>query len=451
MAQHQHPKKSRVITPFQLLVSYYFIAIATSFLLLRIPGVYKDGVDISLIDTLFTAVSAVSVTGLTVFDLADALTSFGMIVLLVILQLGAIGIMSLGTFLWIIMGKRIGMRERQLIMIDHNQYNLSGVVNLLKEIVKILFFIEAIAAFILSIHFLQYFDTWQEAFKHGVFAAISATTNGGFSITGDSLIPYHKDYFVQFITMILIVLGAIGFPVLVEMKNFLFRKDPSFRFSLFTKITTVTYGLLFAIGTLVILLIETFHSFRGMPWHEKLFTSMFHSISTRSAGLVTYDVTLFSEATDIFLSFLMFIGASPSSVGGGIRTTTFALAILFLYNFANGRTEIQLFGREIYLIDIFKSYVVIMLAFFMVMISTMILLITEPAASTTQIIFEITSAFGTTGMSLGITEHLSTEGKFVIMILMFIGRVGLISFLYTLGGRVDKPPYRYPKERVIIG
>ncbi|MCM3386571.1 TrkH family potassium uptake protein [Ureibacillus chungkukjangi] len=446
-----HPKKTRVITPFQILVSYYFIAIATSFLLLRIPGVYKDGVDISLIDTLFTAVSAVSVTGLTVFDLSEALTSFGMIVLLVILQLGAIGIMSLGTFIWIIMGKRIGMRERQLIMIDHNQYNLSGVVHLLREIVKILFIIEAIGALILSMHFLQYFDTWEQAFKHGVFAAISATTNGGFSITGDSLIPYHKDYFVQFITMILIVLGAIGFPVLIEVKNYMFRKNPSFRFSLFTKITTVTYGLLFVVGTLVILLIETFHSFRGMPWHEKLFTSMFHSISARSGGLVTYDVTLFSEATDIFLSFLMFIGASPSSVGGGIRTTTFALAILFLYNFANGRTEIQLYGREIYLIDIFKSYVVIMLAFFMVMISTMILLITEPAASTTQIIFEITSAFGTAGMSLGITEHLSTEGKFVIMILMFIGRVGLISFLYTLGGRVDKPPYRYPKERVIIG
>lgn len=446
-----NPKKTKTITPFQLLVSYYFIAIATSFILLRIPAVYKEGVEVSLVDTLFTAVSAVSVTGLTVFNISETLTPFGLVVLLVILQLGAIGIMSLGTFLWIILGKRIGMRERQLIMIDHNQYNLSGVVHLLKEIVKILFIIEAIGAFILSFHFMRYFDTWEEAVKHGIFASISATTNGGFDITGDSLIPYHTDYFVQFVVMILIVLGAIGFPVLIELKKFLLRKDTAFRFSLFTKITTVTYGLLFVIGTLVILLIESFHSLRGMVWHEKLFTAMFHSISARSGGLTTFDVTLFSEATDIFLSFLMFIGASPSSVGGGIRTTTFALAILFLYNFANGRTEIQLYGREIYLIDIFRSYVVIILAFFMVMISTMILLITEPTATTTEIIFEITSAFGTAGMSLGITEQLSNEGKFVIMILMFIGRVGLISFLYTLGGRVDKPPYRYPKERVIIG
>lgn len=444
-------KQARVITPFQLLVTYYFIAIASSFLLLRIPAVYQEGVEISIVDSLFTAVSAVSVTGLTVFDISASFTPFGIIILLFILQLGAIGIMSLGTFLWIITGRRIGMRERQLIMIDYNQYNISGVVNLLKEIVKILLIIEFIGALIFSIHFHQYFDTWREAIRHGIFASISATTNGGFDISGESLVPYHSDYFVQFITMILIVLGAIGFPVLIEVKNFLFRKNSNFRFSLFTKITTATYGILFVVGTLVILLIESFHSFKGMEWHEKLFTAMFHSVSARSAGLTTFDITSFSEATHIFLSFLMFIGASPSSVGGGIRTTTFALAILFMINFANGRTDIQLFGREIYLIDIYRSFAVIILAFFMVMVATMILLITEPAASTTQIIFEITSAFGTTGMSLGITEDLSTEGKFVIMILMFIGRVGLISFLYTLGGNADKQNYRYPKERVIIG
>ena len=150
---------------------------------------------------------------------------------------------------------------------------------------------------------------------------------------------------------------------------------------------------------LAILILESFHSFKGMPWHEALFSAMYHSVSTRSAGLTTYDVTTFSEATDIFMSVLMFIGASPSSVGGGIRTTTFAIAILFLISFANGREEIQIFGREIHLIDVFRSFVVIILALFMVLVATMILLITEPHATITQIIFEITSAFGTCGMS----------------------------------------------------
>ena len=439
------------ITPFQLLVSFYFIAILISFLLLRIPAVYKDGKEVSIIDTLFTAVSAISVTGLTVFDISETFTNFGMIVLLIILQLGAIGVMSIGTFIWLLIGKRIGMRERQLIMIDFNQHHLAGVVRLLKEIVKILFIIEALGALILSVHFKRYFESWSEAFKHGIFASISATTNSGFDITGHSFEPFYSDYFVQFITMILIVLGAIGFPVLVELKHFLMKKNPAFRFSLFTKITTVTYGGLFILGTLVVLFIESFHSLKGISWHEKIFVAMFHSVSTRSAGLTTMDIGMFNEATNIFLSFLMFVGSSPSSVGGGIRTTTFAIAILFLINFANGRKEIQVFGREICMDDILRSFVVIILAFFMVMISTMILVVTEPHGTATQIVFEITSAFGTCGMSLGLTEKLSTAGKLVIMTLMFIGRVGLISFLFTLGGKAQTPKYRYPEERIIIG
>lgn len=444
-------REPKGFTPFRVIVSYYFIAMSISFLLLRLPWVHKPGVEVSYIDSLFTAVSAVSVTGLTTINIADSYTTFGYVMLLVVLQLGAIGIMSLGTFVWLIVGKKIGMRERQLIMIDHNQSNISGVVNLIREIIKILFAIELFGAVVLSIHYLNYFDTWQEAVVQGVFGAISATTNGGFDITGLSLLPFHDDYFVQFITMLLIALGAIGFPVLIEVKAYLSRKNPNFRFSLFTKITTSTYGLLFVVGALVILLLESFQSFKNMAWHEAIFSAMFHSVSARSAGLTTFDVTTFGESTNLFISFLMFIGASPSSVGGGIRTTTFAIAILFLITFARGKEHIQVFGREIYLIDVFRSYAVIILATFMVLISTIILLITEPKASLMQIIFEIASAFGTCGMSLGITSDLSSTGKVVIMVLMFIGRVGLISFLYSIGGKTKKTKFHYPKERVIIG
>ncbi|MFF3100743.1 TrkH family potassium uptake protein [Viridibacillus arvi] len=442
---------NRRATPFQAIVSYYFIAIAISFVLLRLPGVHKPGVEVSLLDSLFTAVSAVSVTGLTVTNISETYSVFGIVMLLLILQLGAIGIMSLGTFIWLLVGKKIGMRERQLIMVDHNQTKISGVVYLIKEIVKILITIELIGATVLTLYFVQYFDNFKEALLHGIFGAISATTNGGFDITGMSLIPFHGDYFVQAINMLLITLGAIGFPVLIELKAFLENKNRNFRFSLFTKITTATYAMLFLFGTFVILIIESFHAFKGMSWHEAFFSAMFHSISARSGGLTTIDVTKFSEATDVFLSFLMFIGASPSSVGGGIRTTTFAIAILFLINFARGKEEIQIFNREIHIVDVYRSYVVIILAVAMVLVATMILLITEPEATLTQIVFEITSAFGTCGMSLGLTEHLSSIGKVIMMLLMFIGRVGLISFLYSLGGKAKKSKYHYPKERVIIG
>lgn len=444
-------QKIRSLTPAQVIVSYYFVAIAFSFLLLSLPKVHLPGVEISWIDTLFTAVSAVSVTGLTVINISETYSIFGIAILLFILQLGGIGIMSIGTFFWLLVGKRIGLRERQLIMVDHNQFNMSGAVKLIREIIKILLLIEAVGAIIFTLYFTQYYDGFDEAMLQGIFASVSATTNGGFDITGQSMAPYFNDYFVQIINMILIILGAIGFPVLIELKEFLSNKNKKFRFSLFTKITTVTFGGLLVIGTVVLLAFESFKAFKDYSWHETLFAAMFHSVSSRSGGMTTMDITQFSDATNLFMSALMFIGASPSSAGGGIRTTTFAIALLFLINFARGKNTIQIFKREIQLIDVFRSYAVIILAGFMVLAATMALILTEPAASLIEIVFEITSAFGTCGMSLGITEDLSSPGKLIIMALMFIGRVGLISFLFTIGGKTDPTKFHYPKERVIIG
>ncbi len=441
----------RRFTPAQIIVFYYFLAIAFSFLLLNLPGVYLPGVKVSFIDSLFTAVSAVSVTGLTPISISGTYTVFGICMLMLVLQLGGIGIMSIGTFFWLLVKKRIGLRERQLIMVDHNQYSLAGVVNLIQEIVKIIFLIELTGGIIFTVYLLPLYDTFKEALLQGMFMSVSATTNAGFDITDASLLPYFDDYFIQSVSMLLIILGAIGFPVLIEVKSFFSSKVPHFRFSLFTKITTATFGILLVWGAVMIFILESMNSFKGMAWHEKVFSALFHSVSSRSAGLTTYDITNFSEATDIFISSLMFIGASPSSVGGGIRTTTFAIAVLFLINFARGKQVINIFNRQIKLIDVFRSYAVILLAAAMVMIALLILLVTEPGVPVVALLFEITSAFGTCGMSLGITSELSVTGKFIIMILMFIGRVGLISFLFTLGGKTKTVHYHYPKERVIIG
>ncbi|WP_438298645.1 TrkH family potassium uptake protein [Sporosarcina sp. FA15] len=441
----------RRFTPAQVIVFYYFLAIAFSLLLMNLPGVYLPGVKISFIDSLFTAVSAVSVTGLAPISIGSTYSVFGICMLMLVLQIGGIGIMSIGTFFWLLVKKRIGLRERQLIMVEHNQYNLAGLVHLIKEIIKIILLIEIIGGLIFTAYIMRFYDTFSEALLNGMFMSVSATTNAGFAIKGTSLAQYFNDYFVQTLTMILIILGAIGFPVLIEVKSYFSKKVPHFRFSLFTKITTATFGFLLVFGAVMIFILESMHSFKGMAWHEKLFTALFHSVSSRSGGLTTYDVTKFSEATDIFISSLMFIGASPSSVGGGIRTTTFAIAVLFLINFARGNQVINVFKRQIKLIDVFRSYAVIILALVMVMTALLILLITEPGVPVIALLFEITSAFGTCGMSLGITSDLSVTGKVIIMLLMFIGRVGLISFLFTLGGKTKKLKYHYPKERVIIG
>lgn len=443
-------KKVHNLSPAQLIVSFYFIAVLVAVSLLSLPVARFDGVDWSFINALFTAVSAVSVTGLTVVNTAETFTVPGVFILAFVLQFGGVGVMAVGTFIWLLLGRKIGLRERRLMMLDQNQSTLSGIVKLIKQILVLILTIELLGALILGTYFLSHYDTWQEAFFHGFFASVSATTNGGFDITGESLIPFANDYFVQFIVMILITAGAIGFPVLVEVKDFIFHKGGRFRFSLFTKITSITFACLITLGTIAILILEFNSFFKGMTWHESLFYAMFQSVTTRSGGLATMDVSEFTLPTLLVMCGLMFIGASPSSVGGGIRTTTFALNILFLFHFARGNKNIKLFGREIHEEDIIKSLVVLLLAILICFSSIIILSVTEEF-ELIQIIFEVCSAFGTTGLSMGITPDLSTFGKLIIICLMFIGRVGLLTFLFIIESKQKPPKYHYPVERVIIG
>ncbi|MDQ0270817.1 TrkH family potassium uptake protein [Cytobacillus purgationiresistens] len=442
-------------SPAQVITAYYLISITFSVLLLSLPGVHLPNVEVPFVDTVFTAVSAVSVTGLSVVDISQTYSVFGYFVIMLILQFGGIGIMALGTFFWMLLGKKIGLRSRRLIMADHNQYALSGLVQLVKEIIKMIVFIEIIGMLIFGFHFLKYYSSWEEAFLHALFASVSATTNGGMDITGASLVPFADDYFVQLITIILITLGAIGFPVLIEVKEYLFGRKWEgaypYRFTLFTKITTITYAGLLIFGTLIIILFEFQHFFQGKSWHESFFYAFFQSATTRSGGLATMDVSEFTMPTLLVMSVLMFIGASPSSVGGGIRTTTFALNILFIWHFARGTRDIKIFRRELHHEDILKSLVITILATIMCFSAVMIMSITDKQFQLIEIIFEVCSAFGTTGLSMGITPDLSTGGKIIIMILMFIGRIGLTSFLFIIGGKEQKTNYHYPKEKIIIG
>ncbi|MFJ7309888.1 TrkH family potassium uptake protein [Peribacillus frigoritolerans] len=440
------------LTPAQLIVGYYVLAVSISTVLLSLPVALKPGVEFGFMDALFTAVSAVSVTGLTVVSLPEVYNEVGYFILMFVLQFGGIGIMTLGTFFWLIVGKKIGLKERQLIMTDQNQSNLSGLVKLLIQIIQIFVVIEMIGALVLGIYFLNYFPNGKEAFLNGLFLAVSATTNAGFDITGISMIPFKDDYFVQFITIILLTLGAIGFPVLIELKEFLSNKARTykFHFSLFTKLTSVTFFSLIVGGTILIYLLEINGFFKGKNWHESFFYSLFMSSNTRSGGLATMNVSDFSEPTLLLLSILMFIGASPSSVGGGIRTTTLAIMILFLWNFMRGRRSIKVFKREIHPDDIRKATAVMIMGSLLCIMAVFILSITENF-TLMQIIFEVCSAFGSVGLSMGITPDLSNTGKIVIMIIMFIGRVGITSLLYIIGHKEVTENFHYPKERVIIG
>ncbi|MFC4025505.1 TrkH family potassium uptake protein [Oceanobacillus longus] len=446
--------KLTYLSAIRLIVLFYVIAVIFSVGLLSLPIFHNEGVELSFIDLVFTAVSAISVTGLTVVSTVDTFNAAGKIALTFVLQFGGIGIMTLGTFIWVMLRKRIGLRGRQLIQIDQNRTSLSGSVQLILKILKTILLIELVGTIILSAYFLNYFDTWQESLLQGYFGAVSATTNAGFDITGSSLELFANDYFVQFINMVLLTLGAIGFPVLFELQNYI-RGDhregnPRHSFSLFTKLTTITFFALIVVGMILILILERNGFMADKVWHEKIFYSLFQSVTTRNGGLATMDVSEFTPPTLILLCVLMFIGASPSSVGGGIRTTTFAIMLLAIYNFAKGRTGIKIFGRELDNEDIIRSFMVITTAA-MLCITAIILLASIEPFPILAIAFEVTSAFGTTGLSMGVTPELSTAGKCIIIFLMFVGRIGIFSFLFLIRGKETKENYHYPKERVIIG
>ncbi|HLS36308.1 MAG TPA: TrkH family potassium uptake protein [Bacillota bacterium] len=456
MRKYTHPRLhwTKHLSPVRMLVLFYSLAALISSIILSLPFVYQDGVSISLIDTIFVAVSALSVTGLTPVSIADTFNTFGIIIISIILQLGMLGIMAIGTSIWLLLGRRIGLQERRLIMADQNRTSLSGMGQLIKQIVLLLIVIQLISFLMLGTYFLTYFSSTGEAYLHGFFATISALSNGGFDITGNSLVPYRQDYFVQCITMILIVFGAIGFPVLIEVKEYLFtrkKERKSVKFSLFTKLTTVTFAILIVVGAVGVYLLDMNHYFQTVSWHEKIFHSLFQSITTRSAGLTVFDVNELTSQNHLFISLLMFIGASPSSAGGGIRTTTFALVVLFIVMFARGGKNVVIFSREVYNEDMKKAIVIMIMAIALMFVSVLILTIAEADVSLRAILFEVMSAFGTVGLSLGITSKLSSISKIVLMILMFIGRVGVITFLYIFKNNRRQGRVRYPKERIIIG
>lgn len=442
------------LSAVQILLAFYFIAVIISTFILALPIAYKEGVHISFIDTLFTAVSALSVTGLSTISIAETFSPIGIILLALILQLGAVGIMSIGTFIWLVLGKKIGLKERRLIMTDQNQTTFAGMVRLIKQIIIVLLTIELISFIILGTYFyFNYYPVAKEAYLHGLFGTISAISNGGFDITGSSLLPYKNDYFIQLMNMLLIIFGAIGFPVLIEVKEYIrdrYRKKKPRRFSLFTKVTTITFFALIIVGAIMIYVIDARHYFAGNTVLENFFYSLFQSVTTRSGGLSTLDVSMLTEQNHLFMSLLMFIGASPSSAGGGVRTTTFALVVIFIITYARGGKRIRMFRREVHDEDLIKAVTVMLMSIIIVFTSILIISMIEPY-DLTKILFEVTSAFGTVGLSLGITDEITTVSKIILMILMFIGRVGIITFLFMFKSNQHNNQYKFPKERIIIG
>ncbi|MFD2673671.1 TrkH family potassium uptake protein [Marinicrinis sediminis] len=441
------------VTPVRAIVFMYFITALVSTILVYLPVFHRQGVQLSFIDALFTAVSALSVTGLTVVNTADTFNGYGYALIMTIFQLGGIGLMTLGTFIYLVIGRNIGLGARRLMMIDQNRQQLSGLVRILRFVLTFSLVIEFIGTILLTLrlYFTGFTDSLKEAFYYGSFHAVAAFTNAGFDTFGNSLRSFEDDYVIQLIIIVLILIGAIGFPVLIEVWEFIKHRKEHFRFSLFTKITVTTFVVLFIIGVLGIWLMENERFFADKSWHEKLTYSVFNSITARNGGLSTMDVADFGAPTQFLISTLMVIGASPSSMGGGIRTTTFAIVILAIIAYAKGNSEVRAFKRRISQEDVMKSFVVFSTAILIVVAGIICVDTFESQRhSLNAVIFEVSSAFGTTGLSMGITGDLDPESKSILILLMFMGRIGLLSLLLFFQ-RDKKTKIRYPEERVIIG
>ena len=441
----------------QIIVFYYILMTVLSLVLFYMPIFREPDSHVSFVDMLFMAISTVSVTGLSTFDINSVFNDNGIILQEILFQVGGLGIMMISTAFVIFSKRRITLKQRQLIMTDMNQPRLSGIVRLIRITFAILIWFQLLFGTFFSIYFYYrgYFDRWRDAVFYGFYQAISAVTNSGFDVTGDSIKPFAHDYFFLILIMFLIFVGGIGFPVLMECREWLLYKRSNaklpFRFSLFTKLAVLAFVILFVSGTVLIYLLEKDHLFQDSNMSVKWINSMFYSITTRNAGLQIHDLGDFQITTLIIFSLLMFIGCSPSSVGGGIRTTTVAIIGLYLYSFLKSEDNINIFGRRIDQDDVRKSVVVFMLSLGMCFFCIVFLSATEEQ-TLISIIIEVTSAFGTTGLSLGITGDLSVVGKITIATLMFIGRIGM---LYTLMLFVPKETrdlgYEYPSEKIIIG
>ncbi|WP_075865300.1 TrkH family potassium uptake protein [Carboxydothermus islandicus] len=439
----------RRLTPSQILVLGFAGVILLGTVLLMLPISTKDGTVTPFLDALFTATSAVCVTGLVVVDTGTYWSLFGQIVILLLIQVGGLGFMTVATLFAILLGRRINLRERIVIQEALNQASLEGIIKLTKQVILFTFSIEGVFAVILGLRFsLDY--GFIKGMWFGIFHAVSAFNNAGFDLMGNfkSLTPYVGDVIVNLSIAILIITGGIGFYVISELFNL--RKKG--RLSLHSKITLMTTGLLLLLGTVVIFVMEYNNdkTLGALPFGQKILAAFFQAVTPRTAGFNTVDIAALHPATQYFIIILMFIGASPGSTGGGVKTTTFAVLTLAVINIILGRDEILVYNRRLPREQIFKAIAIVMISLSLINIVTFILTFTE-GHNILMNMFETVSAFGTVGLSMGLTPELSELGRILIILMMFFGRVGPLTITYALAQRRKKALFTLPEEKVMVG
>jgi trk system potassium uptake protein TrkH len=442
--------RSIAVSPPRILVIGFAAIILLGAGLLMLPFSHATGDAPRFIDALFTATSATCVTGLVVVDTGTYWSTAGQIIILSMIQIGGLGFMTMATLFAIFLKRRISLKERLVLQEAFNQTSIEGIIRLVRKVVLYALSIELVGAVLFAIRFMFDMPVGEAIYK-GIFHAVSFFNNAGFDIMGEyrSLVDYVGDPLVNIVTMLLIILGGLGFVVLADLVEI---RNPRRKLSLHSKVVLSMSGFLIVFGALVILLFEYTNGNTMAPlgFGEKLLSAFTQSVSPRTAGVNTLDLAGLRQATQFFIVILMFIGASPGSTGGGIKTTTFTALVGAVIAMVRGKEDVVLFQYRLAQERVYKALTVTLFAFGLVMIATMILSTTEDRTFLV-ILFEVTSAFGTVGLTLGLTTQLTLAGKIIIILMMFIGRLGPLTLTYALGPKKGRALYRNAEGKIIIG
>jgi len=424
------------MTPGRFIVLGFASVITLGAILLLLPISANEGVKVSIIDAFFTSTSAVCVTGLIAIDTADTFNIFGRTVVALLIQIGGLGVTSVGVGFIILAGKKVGFKERVLVKEAMSLNSMKGIVKLVKSILLLTLCFEVIGAILSFLVFSRDYSPLS-ALGISVFHSIAAFNNSGFDILGglQNLIPYRDNVLLNLVTCGLIIFGGLGFFVIKEIIHVHSFK----KFSLHTKVVITMTATLLVVGTILLKATE------NITW----LAAFFHSTSARTAGFSTYPLGGFTNAGLFVLIILMFIGASPGSTGGGIKTTTFFTLIKSAYSVATNK-HCMAYKRKIPNDVVFKAFIVTFLALMVVCLNTLFLCVLEPEYTFIQLLFEVTSAFGTVGLSTGITPDLSVLSKVIVIITMFIGRLGPLTMV-TIWYFRPQSNVSYSEENITIG
>ena len=451
-APSRHGRR-RQFSPAQVLVFTFLGLIAAGTLLLSLPAA-ATGRPLPLVDALFTATSAVCVTGLIVVDTPVDLSVFGQMVVLLLVQAGGLGYMAITTVVGVALGRQLTMHERLTLQEAMNVQSLDGLVRFVGTVLKLTLAFECAGALVLTARWAGEFGLAQAAY-YGVFHAVSAFNNAGFALFSDSLIRYRGDWVVNAVVSGLVICGGLGFVVLTELGAGFRRR----RLSTHTRLVLTLTGLLIVLGTVLIFVIE-----RGNPrtlgalgTGEAWLSAYFQAVMPRTAGFNTLDIAAMMPASLFLVILLMFIGAAPGGTGGGVKITTFSITVAVIWAMVRGAAEPTLFWRRIAPPLIARAFAICLIGFLALNVVAGVLLITE-GRELLATLFETTSAFGTVGLSMSeagapvsLSSGFSPAGKTLVAAMMFMGRVGPLTLAVAIARGSTRPPVRYPEGKFLIG